>query len=123
MSCTHPLHTQSDLHVVLSRNTVLAQRYRRTLSEFIRMKTLALEVMEKRLDLEGALHDHKQVSWACAILRYNIRLPVCTPTFAAYCLACKWCIALTCTCMEQADMYTCTFACIVGYICILHMHV
>lgn len=50
-----------DLHEALSTNAVLAERYQRLQTEFIEVKTLALRMLERKLDLETSLRDHKQV--------------------------------------------------------------
>ncbi len=45
-----------------ARNTSLAEEYRRLQYDFISVKTLALQIVEKKLVMEESLRDHKQVT-------------------------------------------------------------
>ena len=52
---------QLDLHKALSTNSLLAEDYRQQQMKFIQAKTLALRVIERKLEMEASLRDHKQV--------------------------------------------------------------
>ena len=52
---------QVDLHKALSTNASLAEHYRQMQVKFIQAKTLALGVIERKLEMESSLRDHKQV--------------------------------------------------------------
>ncbi len=52
---------QEDLHSSLSANTALATGHGELQAKFIETKTVALRVLERKLDLETSLRDHKQV--------------------------------------------------------------
>lgn len=42
-------------------NASLAEHYRQLQVKFIQAKTLALRVIERKLEMESSLRDHKQV--------------------------------------------------------------
>lgn len=50
-----------DLHKALSTNATLAEHYCQQQVKFIHAKTLALRVIERKLEMESSLRDHKQV--------------------------------------------------------------
>lgn len=52
---------QVDLHKAHTTNSKLASDYQKLQYEFISAKTLALRVLERKLDMEASLRDHKQV--------------------------------------------------------------
>ena len=57
----HLVPLQLDLHKALSTNASLAEHYRQQQVKFIQAKTLALRVIERKLEMESSLRDHKQV--------------------------------------------------------------
>ncbi len=73
------MRIQGDLHSALAANTSLATRHRELQNQFIETKTAALRVLERKLDLETSLRDHKQVrtenqplSFGCIIITTSV---------------------------------------------------
>lgn len=62
---------QVDLAENMHMNSELAASYRQFQSEFIRIKTQALRVIERKLELETSLRDHKQVPWYTDMLQMS----------------------------------------------------
>ena len=54
-------YVQGDLVVAFEENDTLVQSYQTLQCEFIKVKTSALKVIERKLELESSIQDHKQV--------------------------------------------------------------
>ena len=52
---------QGDLSVAFEENDRLVESYQTLQCEFIKVKTAALKVIERKLELESSIQDHKQV--------------------------------------------------------------
>ena len=51
-----------ELSSAFEENDALVKSYEAAQGNFIKEKTAALKVIERKLDLETSLHDHKQVT-------------------------------------------------------------
>ena len=70
----HTVHNlwQDDLATAFDDNDSLVRSYQIAQYEFIREKTAALKVIERKLELETSLRDHKQVRFPEQIKLYRI---------------------------------------------------